>query len=164
MVRLSFVVLVALGASPASAADAPDFNRDVRPILAARCFKCHGPDEGARKAKLRLDTRAGAEAVLGTAKDSELIRRITSTDADAVMPPPSTKVTLTAKEKDTLSAWVAAGGKYDPHCSFTAPKRPAGGNHAVFGAFDQQPAFFSSESGNAAPKTDGYSIDTVSIH
>src|SRR6185436_2840553 len=103
------VLVLACGATPAAAADAPDFNRDVRPILAARCFKCHGPDDAARKAKLRLDTREGAEAVLGKVADSELVRRVTSTDPDAIMPPSATKVTLTAKEKETLKAWVAAG-------------------------------------------------------
>ncbi len=103
---------------------APDFNRDVRPILAARCFKCHGPDEGSRKAKLRLDTRDGAEHVLGKAKNSELVLRIASMEAGTVMPPPATKVTLTAKERETLAAWVAAGAKYDAHWSFVAPKRP----------------------------------------
>ena len=45
----------------ARAAD-PDFTRDVRPILSQHCFKCHGPDETARKAKLRLDTREAALA------------------------------------------------------------------------------------------------------
>ncbi len=143
MARLWFAGLViAFSATPAVAADGParsaapivlraqpvapavDFNRDVRPILAAKCFKCHGPDDAARKAKLRLDTRAGAEAVLGKPADSELVRRITSTDADAVMPPPATKVTLSAKEKETLSAWVAAGAKYDAHWSFVRPERP----------------------------------------
>ncbi len=104
-------------------ADAPDFNRDVRPILAARCFKCHGPDEGARKGKLRLDTRDGAGHVLGKA-NSELVLRISSTEPGTVMPPPATKVTLTAKEKETLAAWVASGAKYDAHWSFVAPKRP----------------------------------------
>jgi hypothetical protein len=111
--------------SPARAAGEPDFNRDVRPILAARCFKCHGPDDAARKGKLRLDSRDAAERVLGKAGESELLRRIVSTDADEVMPPPSTKVTLTAKEKETLKAWVAAGARYDAHWAFVPPKRPA---------------------------------------
>lgn len=128
MARLPLCLLAALpfalGTAPARAADAPDFNRDVRPILAARCFKCHGPDEAARKAKLRLDTRAGAEAVIGKVGDSELLRRVFATDADAVMPPPATKVTLSAKEKETLKAWVAAGAKYEQHWSFIPPRRP----------------------------------------
>ncbi len=102
----------------------PDFNRDVRPILAARCFKCHGPDDKSRKAKLRLDTREGAEATLGKANDSEFLRRIETTDEGEVMPPPSTKVTLTAKEKQTLKAWIAAGSPYAAHWSFVPPKRP----------------------------------------
>jgi hypothetical protein len=109
----------------AFAADSPDFNREVRPILAARCFKCHGPDDAARKAKLRLDTRAGAEHVLGKPADSELLRRITSADEDEVMPPPSTKVVLTDREKQTLKAWVEAGAPYAAHWAFVAPKRPA---------------------------------------
>ena len=113
---------LACSAAPARAADAPDFNRDVRPILAAKCFKCHGPDDGARKAKLRFDARDGAAHVLGDAKESELVRRITSTEPKEVMPPPATKVTLTAREKDILKAWVAAGAKYDAHWSFVGPK------------------------------------------
>ena len=40
---------------------AVDFQRDVRPVLAAHCFKCHGPDESKRKAKLRLDVRPEAD-------------------------------------------------------------------------------------------------------
>jgi hypothetical protein len=118
------VAAMAWGAAPLAAAE-PDFNRDVRPVLAARCFKCHGPDESARKAKLRLDTREGAEAVLGKAGDSELVKRITSTDPDVVMPPPATKVVLTAREKKILTEWVSAGAKYEGHWSFVRPTRPA---------------------------------------
>src|SRR5262245_47921601 len=127
MIRVSLGVAILLllsGSAPTFATDAPDFNREVRPILASRCFKCHGPDDGARKAKLRLDTRDGAEHVLGKVNESELVRRITSTEADAVMPPPATKLALTAKEKETLKAWVATGAKYDPHWSFVPPRRP----------------------------------------
>src|SRR5579883_2507196 len=73
-----------------------DFNRDIRPILADKCFQCHGPDEPKRKAKLRLDT---AESALGKAAsgsvaivpgkpdESELYLRITSDDSDERMPP-----------------------------------------------------------------------------
>ena len=52
-----FVYSCLFMSSMAMAAAAPDYARDVRPILASHCFKCHGQDEGARKAKLRLDVR-----------------------------------------------------------------------------------------------------------
>jgi hypothetical protein len=123
--RWVLILLVGHLAITARAADAPDFNRDVRPILAARCFKCHGPDDAARKAKLRLDTHEGAEKVLGKPNESELILRITSGDENEVMPPPSVKAPLTDRQKEILKAWVAAGAPYAPHWSFVAPKRPA---------------------------------------
>ncbi|MDY3562180.1 PSD1 and planctomycete cytochrome C domain-containing protein [Gemmata sp. JC673] len=120
-----FALLLAPGAAPVRAADAPDFNRDVRPILAARCFKCHGPDDASRKAGLRLDTADGAKEAIGTAQDSEFLRRIETTDADAIMPPPSAKIPLTPKERDTLKAWITSGATYAPHWAFVNPTRPA---------------------------------------
>src|SRR5206468_3958261 len=67
------------------------FNRDIRPILAENCFACHGPDSAARKADLRLDKREMAvesgAIVPGKADESEVVRRIFSTDPDKAMPP-----------------------------------------------------------------------------
>lgn len=120
-----------LGAPGALAAAAPDFNRDVRPILSRHCFKCHGPDEATREAGVRLDRRDGALAVAvsgetpivpGQLGESELIRRIESLDPDVVMPPPSTHLTLTAAEKDVLRQWIAAGAPYAAHWAFVAPR------------------------------------------
>src|SRR5438477_5454003 len=80
--------------------DKVDFNFQIRPILADRCFKCHGPDEKARKAKLRLDVADSAYAVRDAQKQtraivpshpelSELVRRINTHDDDDHMPPPA---------------------------------------------------------------------------
>ena len=70
------------------------FNRDILPILADKCFACHGPDDSHRKADLRLDTREGALADLGghvavapgAPGKSELLTRITTDDEDDLMP------------------------------------------------------------------------------
>ncbi len=105
------------------------FNQDVRPILSANCFSCHGPDKKARKAKLRLDTREGSLFDLGgyralepgKADDSELILRVETDDPDDQMPPPDTGHALTAEDRRILRAWVNAGGKYDVHWSFKRP-------------------------------------------
>ncbi|MEM7010068.1 MAG: PSD1 and planctomycete cytochrome C domain-containing protein [Verrucomicrobiota bacterium] len=100
-----------------------DFNRDIRPILSANCFACHGFDEEARKGKLRLDTVEGAKAVLGSADDSELIYRVETDDPIDLMPPADTGHVLTAEQKRLLRKWVASGGDYDVHWAFTPPTK-----------------------------------------
>src|ERR1043166_5652752 len=109
--------------------DKVDFNFQVRPILADRCFKCHGPDDKARKAKLRLDSAGGAYAVRdgGTGKraivphhpeQSELYRRITAKDPDDRMPPAASNLTLSDEERELLRRWIAQGAQYTAHWAF----------------------------------------------
>lgn len=70
-----------------------DFNREVRPLLASKCYACHGPDEEGRKAKLRLDVREDAlkndVIVPGEIENSEFHYRIHSDDPEEIMPPPN---------------------------------------------------------------------------
>ena len=111
---------------------APDFNREVRPILSENCFHCHGPDSEARKANLRLDTFEGATAnrkgvkavVPGDLAASELWAHVTSSDPDEVMPPPGSNRRLTPAQKRTLRRWIESGARYEQHWAFVPPKRP----------------------------------------
>jgi hypothetical protein len=135
LVKIQYCALVAaaviLFTGVRSAGAALRYNRDIRPILSDRCFKCHGPDSGSRKAKLRLDDPASA---YGPRKDpnehaivprkpeqSVLVRRIFATDPDDLMPPPASHLTLTDAEKKTLRQWIAEGAKYEPHWAFIPP-------------------------------------------
>lgn len=111
-----------------------DFSAQIRPILADNCFKCHGPDDAARKSKLRLDrsdtalqpAKSGKRAIVpGKPNESELISRILSEDPDEVMPPTSTQKKLTTEQKELLRKWVADGAKYQEHWAFVPPRRPA---------------------------------------
>ena len=99
-------------------AEPVDFLFDVRPILSEHCYTCHGPDDKARKADLRLDRPAALQAPLpsgeslitpGQPEESELLRRIVSTDEAEVMPPPSTKNPLSAGQIDILRRWISEG-------------------------------------------------------
>jgi len=132
MTRLFLFIAVAVGSLPLAAAG-PDYNRDVRPILSNRCFKCHGPDEEHQEAGLRLDLReaalreldSGERAIVpGQAGSSELVARIESDDPDLVMPPPHSKVSLSAAEKRILREWIEAGAEYAPHWAFQPPVKP----------------------------------------
>jgi hypothetical protein len=128
--------LVSAGASDAWAAPPRvDFNRDIKPILSNRCYRCHGPDDAERKGGkdgLRLDTADGATldqggyaaVVPGKPDDSELIARITSTDPQEIMPPKAAGKPLTPQEVELMRQWVAQGAKYDGHWSYTKPVRP----------------------------------------
>ena len=105
-----------------------DFSRDVRPILAARCFACHGFDAGARKADLRLDTPEGAflevdgfaAIVPGDLDRSLLWGRITNEDPLERMPPSSHRG-LEPEEIETLRAWIESGAPYEAHWAFGPP-------------------------------------------
>jgi hypothetical protein len=125
-------VFVLFAAAQAPAAEPVSFSRDVLPILSDNCFSCHGPDEGHRKADLRLDTREGATAdaiqavVPGRPEASELIRRIVSTEEDEVMPPPkSHKPRLKPGQTELLRRWIAEGAAWGRHWALEKPVRPA---------------------------------------
>jgi len=118
-------------ARPAAAQEVR-YNRDVLPILAENCFACHGFDKARREAGLRLDSAAGATAVLdsgaraitpGQPAHSALVERIFSTDADQRMPPEKTGKQLTAVQQETLRRWVEQGARYEPHWAFIPPER-----------------------------------------
>lgn len=113
-------------------AESIDFNRDVRPLISDRCFACHGFDEHARQADLRLDSWAGATADLGghaavvpgKPAESELVKRITATDPEALMPPAdSHKKPLTASEIATLTEWIRQGAVWSEHWALVKPQK-----------------------------------------
>ncbi|MBX9581061.1 MAG: DUF1549 domain-containing protein, partial [Gemmataceae bacterium] len=113
--------LVPLANAPAALprpADPPtaDFDRDVKPVLAAHCLKCHGPDK--QKGGLRLDRKADALAggdsglalAPGKPADSLLLKLVGGDDPDRVMPPTGER--LTAAQVAALRAWVEQGAKW----------------------------------------------------
>ena len=106
--------------------EAVHFTEDVLPVLARNCFACHGPDEAAREADLRLDIEADAASVLSTdePEESELLARILSDDHDATMPPPDSGKQLSAEDRNVLKKWVLSGAKYEKHWAFVPPVRP----------------------------------------
>ena len=118
-IRSSFLIATGLlGFGVSYAESKVDFTRDVRPILASKCYACHGPDEESREADLRLDMPAEHF-------DSKaFLSRITTTDPDDVMPPPKSPKPLTDSEKTTLRDWIASGAKYEPHWAFQPIRNP----------------------------------------
>jgi mono/diheme cytochrome c family protein len=105
------------------------YSRDIKPILAGRCYACHGPDEGKRKAKLNLDERDSAvkKAIKpGDAAGSPMIERVTSKDAKRMMPPAgSKKNALSPSESDLVRRWIDQGAKFDLHWAYVKPVRMA---------------------------------------
>ena len=110
-----------------------EFNRDVRPILSNACFGCHGPNESARQAALRLDLQAGPfedrgryggpVIVRGNAADSLLFHRITDEDARTRMPRGGGA--LSDDEIATIRRWIDQGAAWQTHWAFVPPERPA---------------------------------------
>lgn len=111
---------------PSLAPAAPDFLRDVRPIL-QKCLPCHGPDEGSRMANLRLDSHDAATGrdggyaglVPGNSPASRVLARVTADSS----PMPPTGERLSPDQVETLREWIDAGARYEQHWAFEAPRR-----------------------------------------
>ncbi|MCS5490558.1 DUF1553 domain-containing protein [Algoriphagus limi] len=113
--------------------DQIDYNFHVKPILADRCYACHGPDEGSRKAGLRLDIEeeaflklaSGKKAfVKGNLNSSEVFHRMISMDPETIMPPPESNLSLSPKEIATIAKWVQQGAEWKDHWSFIPVESP----------------------------------------
>ena len=125
---LLFVLLLVTASTHAAS-----FNDEIRPILADRCFACHGPDSAARKADLRLDQEEFAKAQLGDSgvfpivpgkpENSAIIERLKSHDPDEVMPPPESKITVSKKEIALIAKWIAEGAEWQRHWAFIPPQK-----------------------------------------
>lgn len=129
-----WVAVLFLAGTAVVAGETVDFNFEVRPLLSDRCFFCHGPDEKARKAKLRLDQRedvfaprkGGTHVVVpGNPDASELVKRLFSKDPEEVMPPPESHLELTPAERGLLRRWVEQGAPWGNHWAFNPIKLPA---------------------------------------
>lgn len=130
MIRTSSIALAISAAllSPLALAAPISYDQQIRPLLSDKCFQCHGPDEAARKAKLRLDAASGgpeAPAVIapGKPEESELFKRITATDPEEHMPPAETGKTLSADEIALIRTWIEEGAHRSSHWAFTKPER-----------------------------------------
>ena len=140
---LVLIAAATMDSSRATADTLPDvveFNRDIRPILSDNCFFCHGPDKNKRKADLRLDTadglhgKSGEPGTVAPGKpgDSELFRRITSSDPEQKMPSAESGKTLSPREIALIKKWIEQGAKYEGHWAFLPLKRPAESRDTVF--------------------------------
>ncbi|HEV8066464.1 MAG TPA: PSD1 and planctomycete cytochrome C domain-containing protein [Planctomycetaceae bacterium] len=109
-----------------------EFNTDIRPLLAAKCFACHGPGVSQRKSELRLDTKEGllggagkAGAVIpGKPDESELFRRISADSAGERMPPTGAGTQLSKSQRILVRRWIEQGAKWREHWAFCSIGRP----------------------------------------
>src|SRR5882724_3826496 len=128
VMRCACFVYLLLAAAASAAEPKISFTRQIKPILANKCFACHGPDEKERKAELRLDLRDEAVPSVikpGDAEHSEVVVRITTDDADTRMPPAdSKKPAVTADETKLIRQWIDEGAIYDAHWAYVPPVRP----------------------------------------
>ncbi|WP_339688356.1 DUF1553 domain-containing protein [Gimesia maris] len=119
-------------AEPSKKTPRIEFNRDIRPILSEKCLHCHGPDPATREADLRLDDPTDVKqprdgyAIINqkSPADSELLKRLLTTDTDLKMPPADSGKEISAAEIKLIQAWVEQGAEYQQHWSFIPPQRP----------------------------------------
>jgi len=150
IVVLAVAIAASVGCSREHISRRLDFNQDVQPILASRCFSCHGPDPEMRKAGLRLDLAEWAmkkreghpdAIVAGHPEKSELVKRIQSKDPKYLMPQAEhgEAKPMRADEIAILKEWIKQGAVYRPHWAFEVPARPAVPHHSASNGEGENP-------------------------
>ncbi len=129
---IPLATIVVLSLSGVATSDEPvSFSRQIRPLLAAKCLACHGPDDEHRAAELRLDQSESAfedrgdyaAIVPGHPEKSAMVARMTSADEAERMPPVDSGKQLTPAEIELLTRWIAEGANFEPHWAFVPPRR-----------------------------------------
>lgn len=135
--RISWAILVAVSAFAGThgvaaeriSGEDVDFSRQIQPLLARRCFACHGPDHA--EAGLRFTDREAAltaaesgqvAIVPGSAEASSLIARLVSQDEGERMPPEGER--LTDSEVDLFRRWIDQGAQWSKHWAFEPLSQP----------------------------------------
>jgi len=101
---------------PPAAAIATDFARDIQPLFAERCVKCHGAEK--QKGGLRLDSKAaalkggddGKVIAPGNSAESRLVHLVAGLEQDTIMPPKGAR--LTPEQVGILRAWIDQGANW----------------------------------------------------
>jgi len=115
-----------MSAGAVRAAKPLDYDKDVKPVLEARCFKCHGPEK--QKAGLRLDVKesalkggeSGEPAIVpGNALKSHLLKLVMSNDPAEFMPPKGERLTMA--EVELIKQWVEEGAHWNSVASAAKP-------------------------------------------
>lgn len=121
------------------------YNFHIRPIFSDKCFKCHGPDGAQRQAGLRLDiadsaylpskeTKGAFALVPGKPDESEVYKRVASSDTSYQMPTPESHLgALSEYEVRLVRKWIQQGAKYEKHWAFIAPQKAAAPQKADWG-------------------------------
>ena len=109
------ITVLCVAVPPARAEQQDDYAEDVKPILKARCYSCHGALK--QESGLRLDTggfiRQGGESgpavKAGDVANSLIVQRVTEKDESLRMPPEGEP--LTAEQIERIKNWIARGAR-----------------------------------------------------
>ncbi len=126
--RLIFLTVLSLSLRTQGAVE---FNRDIRPILTQHCTACHGGVKAAGgvsfvyREKALASGKSGEPTIVpGKPEVSQLMKRVTSTDPEEVMPKPEHGPRLSAAEVAKLQLWISEGAQWSEHWSLVPPVEP----------------------------------------
>ncbi len=128
MIRFSLLAPI-LVITSVRADDRVEFNRDIRPLFTKHCTACHGGVKEAgnvsfiyRDKALAMGKSGEYPIVPGKPAESDMMRRLRSSDPDEVMPKPKHGPPLSKDEIDLIERWITQGAEWQDHWSFVPPQ------------------------------------------